>query len=212
MKTDITSRGVITTAHGEGVQIGGVPFENAAFVNRWEDWHGEPHEGTGPDALTYEAYRDTGFYMKFFRHNQRDVLFTVFQMSHTWDVGSSVRPHMHVIPMSSGSGAVIFNYSYAWAAVGDQFPPATGWTSGSMSASWTPADQYCHKVMNFGTITASTSSAESTMLVFKCERQSDSYTTGKDHGTAAANLAMLDIDLHYQRMQAGSINEWGDNS
>jgi hypothetical protein len=211
MKTDVTPKGAITYANGDGVYINGVPHEYAAYIDRWEDWHGEPHEGTGPAALTYEAYRNTGFMMQFFRSNQRDSLFTAFQMSHTWDVGSGVRPHMHVIPMASGSGDTIFTYAYAWAAYGDLFPPATGWVSGSVTSSWTPDDQYRHKVISFGAVAAPTGSQESMILVFKCERQSDSYTSSKDHGTASANLAMLDLDLHYLRIKAGSLNEWGDS-
>ena len=212
MKVDITStRGVITSNVGSGVSIDGVAHQNAAFTGRWEDWHGVPHEGTGPAELSYETYRNTGFYMTFFRHNQRDALFVVYQMSHTWDVGSSVRPHMHVIPMANVSGSTIFSFAYAWAAVGDTFPPSSGWFSGSVTSSWSPDDQYKHKIIGFGTVTAPTSSAESTILVFKCERQADTYSGSKDHGTPAANLALLDLDVHYQRYQAGSINEWDDN-
>lgn len=66
MRTDLTSKGAITYPNGNGITIDGVSHENAAFKDRWEDWHGEAHEGAGPDALTYEVYRDTGFYMKFF--------------------------------------------------------------------------------------------------------------------------------------------------
>ncbi len=80
-----------------------VPYVGSAGV--WDDLQGSITQGVNPaGSLTYEAYRDTPYKMYFWRHNQSDELNFAFQMSHQWLTSSAVRPHMHVIHMSSGSG------------------------------------------------------------------------------------------------------------
>ena len=77
VKVEINDAGV-TQSPGSGCYIGGRPLQDAAFDLRWTDLFSEVHEGTGASALTYEAYRNTGFFMRFFRHNQADKTFMVY--------------------------------------------------------------------------------------------------------------------------------------
>lgn len=210
MKTSITSaRGVVTEQTSNGVTIEGRDYHEAPFDERWDDQYAVIDEGTGPAALTYEAYRDTGFFMKFFRYNQNDNIFMRYQLSHQWDPATAVRPHMHLIPMGSGSGNVLFNYTYVWCNVGSVLPAAVGWSSGSISASYTPADQYVQKIVSLGTLTPPSGSVESTVLVFKVERDggnaADTYHANKDTGTGAANVGIMFFDLHYQKIKAGTV-------
>lgn len=210
MRTSIDSeRGVVTSRDGDGVMIEGRDHTEAPFDSRWDDLYAYIDEGTGPSALTYEAYRDTGFFMRFFRHNQNDNIFMTYQMSHQWDPTTGVTPHMHCFPMASGSGVVKFNYAYSWINVGSALPAAVGWVSGSVTESFDPSVQYLQKIVSFGTITPS-DQRESSILVFKVERPgssdaADTYSTGKDHGTAAANLGVIFFDLHYQKIKAGTV-------
>lgn len=195
-----------------GIFIEGRDYREAPFDERWDDLYAFIDEGVGPAQLTYEAYRDTGFFMRFFRHNQDDSIFMTFQMPHAWDTSTAIHPHAHVVPMSSGSGLVKLNYAYAWFNVSTEFPDSTGWTSGSVSASYTPADQFKQTIIDFGYLTPSIQ-RESSILVFKVERQgssdvSDTYSTNKTGGTAAANLGILFFDLHYQKIKAGSVDEY----
>lgn len=217
MKTSIdSSTGVVTTESGNGITLEGQDYCEAPFDKRWDDLYAVIDEGTGQAALTYEAYRDTGFYMKFFRHSQDDNIFMRYQMTHQWDPTSAVQPHVHLIPMSSGSGVVKFDYAYSWCNVNGVLPSASGWVSGSVSASYTPADQYKQKVIGFGTLTPPSGSHESAMLIFKVERPgssdtSDTYSTAKDHGTASANVAILFFDLHFQKSKAGTKTPFPEN-
>lgn len=210
MRTSIdSSRGVVTSKDGDGFSIEGRDHTEAPFGDRWDDLYAHIDEGTGPAALTYEAYRDTGFFMRFFRHNQDDNIFMTYQMSHQWDPTTGVTPHMHCFPMAAGSGVVKFNYAYSWINVGSTLPAAAGWVSGSVSASFDPSMQYMQKIVSFGTIMPS-DQRESSILVFKVERPgssdaADTYTASKDHGTAAANLGVIFFDLHYQKIKAGTI-------
>lgn len=214
MKTTISNdKGVVTEKNGDGFYVGSQTHDAAVFNERWDDLYAFIDEGTGPAQLTYEAYRDTGFYMRFYRHNQDDETFVRFQMPHSWDPLTNVRPHMHVIPCASGSGVVKFNYAYTWSLVHGGFSGSAGWISGSVTASYTPANQYNQEIISLGTIPPPAGSEESAMLVFKIERPgasdaADTYTASKPDGTAAANLGILFIDLHHQKIKAGTTVEF----
>jgi hypothetical protein len=71
----------------------------AQALTGWNDLVGSVTVGQGAGALTTEVYRDTPFRMSFFRHDQDDALSFIYQMSHQWQAGTIVRPHVHVIPM-----------------------------------------------------------------------------------------------------------------
>jgi len=208
MKTKINNQGCVSTGNGEGFEIYGFDHKQAPFNNLWDDLYAVINEGTGPAALTYEGYRDTGFFMRFFRHNQEDQIFMSYQMPHQWN-GSSVYPHMHTIPTVSGSGQVELEYSYAWTIMNSgTLPAGSGWVTGSVSASYTPDDQYQQKIISFGEVIPPAGAGDSAILVLKVARPiagSDTYSGSKDHGTAAANLGILFFDLHYQKIKAGSV-------
>lgn len=215
MKTSITSHFGVLTEAGQGVSIEGKEYHEAPFDDRWDDLIATIDEGTGPAQLTYEAFRDTGFFMRFFRHNQDDNIFMTYQLPHQWNPSTSVSIHAHIIPMASGSGDAKFNFAYSWINVGESFPAASGWISGSVSASLTPAHQYKQSIVSFGSI-APTNQRESSILIFKAERPgssdvSDTYATNKDHGTGAANIGILSFDMHYQKSKAGTISPFPES-
>jgi hypothetical protein len=215
MKTTINNQqGVVVEKDGEGFFIGSKPLEEAAFNDRWEDLFAlVVAEPDGPTSLTHEPYRDTGFYMRFFKSSQNDKIFMSYQMSHGWNYGA-IRPHMHWVAMGSGSGNVIFEYEYVWAGFEGIIPDSTGWTSGSVTASLTPWDQYRAQVVEFGTVPGlPESSGSSALLFFAVSRPGaanpgDTYDASKDHLTATANVGILFFDLHYQIRSAGSITEY----
>jgi hypothetical protein len=211
MKTYIDSqKGVHTHRDNDGVFIEGKDHKEAPFDNRWDDLRAIVNEGTGPASLTFEPYRDTGFYMRFFRHNQTDRIFMTYQMPHGWDTKSEVRPHMHMIPMGSASGSASFDFSFTWSNIDEMFSGSSGWTSGSVTVPVSALDQYSHKIINFGAILPHSAAKPSSILVFKVERNIsvDTYESSKDHGTAAANIAILEFDLHYQQLKAGTVGEF----
>lgn len=214
MRTEITyEKGVASYRDDDSITINGREYHEAPFDRRWTDLYAFMDNGTGPSQLTYEGYRDTGFFMRFFRHNQDDAIFMRYQMPHGWDPTTAVYPHMHLIPMGSGTGTVKMNFIYSWTLVnGSQLPASSGWVTGSVTGSYTAADQYVQKVIGFGAIQPPTGSVESAVLVVKVERPGasdadDTYTTSKDHGTASANVGALFFDLHYQQIKAGTVSQ-----
>jgi hypothetical protein len=215
MRNEITSeKGFVSYNDGSNsTSIEGREYHEAPFDQRWDDLYAAIDNGTGPAQLTYEGYRDTGFYMRFFRHNQDDAIFMRYQMSHQWDPTTAVSPHMHCVPMASGSGVVKMNYAYSWSMVNGALSGAAGWVSGTVSSSYTPADQYNQRIISFGLISPPATARESAILVFKVERlgasdATDTYQTSKPDGTAAANLAVLFFDVHYQKIKAGTVTQY----
>jgi hypothetical protein len=205
-------------AQNDVVNVQGLNIKNYVFDDSWDDMQGVIHgaEGTGKSGLTYEGYRDTGFNLDFFRHDQDDELNMVYQMSHMWNTTTAVWPHIHVIPMSSGSGDVYFEYSYAWVPRGEILPLSSSWTVGHSTVSFTADDRFKHSIVSFNSgISPPATAGASTMFLIKMKRlgthPSDTYSTGKDAGgglTAAANLAILAADLHYQKIQAGTNTQF----
>lgn len=140
----------------------------------------------------------------------------IYQMTHMWDPTTSVWPHIHVIPMSSGSGNVYFEYSYAWVPQGEVLPASASWTVGYSTITFTADDQFKHQIISFNSgIQPPPTAGASTMFLIKMTRlgthPSDTYSTAKDAGaglTAAANLAILGADIHYQKLRAGTTSQF----
>ena len=189
--------------------VNSVPFVGSG---KWNDIQGPVQEGTGASALTIEAYRDTPFRMYFTQHNQADQLHFTYQMSHDWD-GTAVKPHMHIIPMSSGSGLIHFAGQYAWVQVnGAALPANASWTPFTGSLSVTPADQYIERIISFGEVQPLANPKASDILCIEVERvpATDTYETSKSPGTAAANVAIVSVDCHYRIGKLGTTNEFGE--
>lgn len=183
------------------------------FSDRWDDLFAQMQEGSGSAALTHEAYRDTGFPMSFFRHNQDDRINMVYQMSHGWDA-TEVRPHIHCIPMAAANGDVVFECKHVWAKTNELIPANSQWTTSAVTASFVVADQYKHKIVSFPTVAASSASnmGSSAMLFYSVTRTGlgagDTYTGSKDHGAAAANLGVIYFDCHARKDNAGTVSEF----
>lgn len=188
--------------------VSSVPFTGQAGV--WDDLQGSISQGVNPGAsLIYEAYRDSPFKMYFWRHNLSDELNMSYQMSHSWLTSSAVRPHLHVVPMSSASGVFAVTGAYAWVGVSGTLGPALQWTGFLVTRSFTPADQYQHHIVSLGYIEPRVNSAVSDVLLIHLEREptTDTYQTSKDSGTAAANVGLLSADTHYRKVELGTVDE-----
>lgn len=183
------------------------------FKDLWDDLLGSISDGNlgkGVAALVSEGYRDTDFLMYFLRHNQDDTINIIYQMPHMWELETAVRPHIHIIPMVSASGNLYVQYQYSWAPFDQVLGAAATWTTGSVTIPLTPADQYKHRLITIGNISPPVGSGPSTMLLFKTTRAGtdplDTYSTNKTGGgTPAANVGILYVDLHYQKIRAGTL-------
>jgi hypothetical protein len=167
------------------------------------------------DQLVTEVYRDTNYLMSFFSHSVDKEINIELQMPHTKKLGDAIDFHLHLVPMANGSGTVRFTWEYVWFNIGSEIPAATSWTSGSTEIALVAADQYKHRLHDILTsVAAPTGEGYSSIFLMRLIREgthaNDDYTTGKDHGTAAANLGLVSVDAHIRHDRFGSINEASD--
>jgi hypothetical protein len=176
----------------------------------WDDVFGDISQGAGVAALTYQAYRDTSFMMYFMQHNQPDALFFRYQFPHRWNK-KQVRPHLHFLPMAAGAGRFAVIGHYVWVSVDRLVPAIAGWTAYSAYMDLVAGDQYREKILTLAKCDPPENSKESDILLIRCVRDhagADTYTTSKDHGTAAANIGLLSMDAHYQSEKSGTVQEY----
>jgi hypothetical protein len=192
------------------------PLVNSATYQNLEMWSWDDMtfavvSGQTPNTdLTTEAYRDTGHMLAFVRHDQNNSMHVVLEMSHHW-AQTDVLLHLHVIPMAAGSGNVIYGGRYFFGSITDVTPAASGWTTIAKTDPLVSGDQYKGRMVSLATCAPPAAVSHSSILSAHIYRDglslSDTYTTSKDHGTAAANLAIVAVDVHYQRLLAGSVEE-----
>lgn len=189
----------------------------AQALTGWNDLLGGVSAGLGAAALTTEVYRDTPLLMAFFRANQNDALSFIYQMSHQWQPGTVVRPHVHVVPMADPAATqnVYIVGQYAWASPTRVLPANAGWTTFAITFAINPGDAFKVKVIDTTNATGITPPAgidESDMLCVYFSRQGtdplDTYSTAKSGGTASANLGLVSFDCHYQGQKIGSLVEF----
>lgn len=209
------SIGVVTELAGDEILIDGVDGKQYPFKDLYDDLLGSVGDGNlakGTSALTLEGYRDSDFPIYFMRHDQDDTLTIIYQMPHMWDYTTAVWPHIHYIPMAAASGNVYFSFSYVWAPRGEVVPALSSWVSGNKTISITAGDQFKHLAAGFATINPPAAAGASTMLLMKITRLGDdvldTYNTNKTGGTAAANFGVLYLDLHYQKIRAGTTSQF----
>ena len=190
--------------------IGPSGVGNNDYGERWGDALGNV-EQTRRRGFVSENYRDTNTEVEFIKHNQVSYMDGAIQFDHDYILDSEIRLHVHHVPMANASGDVRFEWQYTFAIPGHEVPAVASWTTGHTILSLTAGDQYKHKADTLFTLTPS-GAAPSSILLFQVSRNTshadDTYTTDKDHGTAAANLGILYFDAHYRKGSPGTATEW----
>lgn len=215
--------GALNTVPGTLVLSNGVDIIGQAYVDStgsyvnntglWDDLQGPVEQAAGAAALTFEAYRDTGMFAYFMKHNQDDTLYKAYQMPHSWDRGT-VKPHIHIIPMANPAATenIRFIGKYAWTQVGVALPADASWTPFTADHPVNTTDEFKQAVVPLVTIAPPTTPKESNVLLIWLQRPgasdaADTYTTSKVLGTAAANVMVVSIDCHIQKNKRGTSTE-----
>lgn len=206
------NRGSTTTA--DGLQVlepsGGTPGRWVIVGGLWNYASADPISLNGLNVCSYEQYRDTPVKLCFSPHNASAVLSGSLQMPRTWKAGTEVNFVVQTIPCAATSGTVAISYSYVAIGAGSAVPALSAWTTSTATLAVTSADQYKTIPIPIDSIGMSHIQTEGAHVLFKIERAigTDSYTGSKDHGTSAANLAILSAGVHYMRGQGGTRSEY----
>jgi hypothetical protein len=108
-----------------------------------------------------------------------------------------------------------FAGSYAWAGFGYTTPANTSWTTFTSDVIVSPGDAFTTKFAQCFEATAPSDLLESSILLIYLYRDSgtaDTYTTskvseGSGDKTAAANVAILALDAHFEKNKEGTYTE-----
>jgi hypothetical protein len=104
-----------------------------------------------------------------------------------------------------------FQIKYNWVAYGVEVPAAVGWTTIYKTVSIAKADIYKDAIATLATIPPGANAKESSILRVQIIRLgtniNDTYNDNKTGGTNAANIALWDIDCHYQQDKSGTVTE-----
>jgi hypothetical protein len=214
MKVNLTSRqGVVEEIDGNSVLIEGKDYREAPFDERWDDLGAYNEIFIGDAGVTelFQTYRDTDILLRYFMSDRDHKMVMTYQMPHSWDPSTSIKPHLHYIPMAAGNGSVKLNYAYAWANNGYEFPGNVGWTSGSITFVVSQSMQYTSHIASIATLVPPAAAHESSILMMKVQRvgsdPQDTYKALNDDGSTG-NISILYFDVHYQKIKAGTVKEF----
>jgi hypothetical protein len=139
--------------------------------------------------------------------NEEEVFFSV-QLPHNWKEGSTIYPHVHWSPQTSGNnGSVVWGLEYTWVNYNSTtpltFPNTTIITVTSASINGSSYRDK-HLITSFNGLTPdNTQDKISSILMCRFFRKS-----GDAADTYNGNAAVLSVDFHYQMDGIGSHTEF----
>ena len=121
--------------------------------------------------------------------NEQSLYFNI-QMPHTWKEGSSIYPHVHWMPSTTGSGTVRWGLEYTWVSIDGTFGPSnTIYGEEAISG-----NQHKHIMTAINSASMDPSGKEaSSMILCRIFRNSSNALD-----TYAGDAILLEFDLHYQ--------------
>ena len=152
----------------------------------------------------------TGFRLPFFRHDQDQSLSAVLQLPHRWQPGTIVRPHALMVPAAPILLPRIAILSGRWAFAGGKYPIGP-WERFEVALRLEPHMEYLVQIIDFSHdsgVQPPEEILESDVFLLELMRNGtdprDTFTDSKPEGIAAANLALLTLNLHYQSCKGGT--------
>lgn len=168
---------------------------------RWDDLRVTLDNGTNAAQLGYLS-GSSGPQIWYFRYNQgvEAMSFTV-QLPHSWKEGTTIYPHLHWAPKSSGTGNVEWNFEYTWANYDAATPQVFPAITTNTVVSTGPFTANTHSIT---ALSASNSGIDGTgkkiSSILICRIWRDSGTSGDTYNYDAG---VLFVDFHIQ------IDSWG---
>ena len=173
---------------------------------RWDDLRVTLDNGSSAAVLDY-LNGSSGPQIWYFRGNGTDeaMSFTV-QLPHGWKEGSTIHPHIHWIPKSTGTGDVEWNFEYSWAnydPVTPQVFPAITTSTVVASGPFTAKAHSITSLTTGNTGIDGTGKKISSILICRIWRNSS-----RANDTYNADAGVLFVDFHIQVDGYGSHQEY----
>ena len=140
----------------------------------------------------------TGVFLYHFDAASEEELFCTAQMPHRWKEGTSINPHVHWAPTTTGTGVVVWAIEYVTSNINGTFGNtalATVNDAGDGTAKK-------HQIADFTPISMS-GKTMSCITLFRIYRKAADAAD-----TYAADAALLEFDIHFEIDAPGSAQEY----
>lgn len=171
---------------------------------RWDDLR-FPAQGINPPGAAGSATRETAVGLLSFAGNADNYIAGVAQMPHSWRAGTSVRPHIHLIPINAAAGVnSVWKFEYNRANNNDTFENAfDSWTELDTITVANPNNaQALLLPTGFGDLDM-TGYLESSIILWRLSRLASSDAADDDAGA----WYLAEFDIHYQINKNGTTDE-----
>jgi len=180
---------------------GTLKFVGAATI--WDDMR-FPASGFNPAGSTAPPTVDTSTGMLLFSGTADNIIGGIAQMPHSWKVGSTIRPHMHLRFPTASANNTRWSFGYDLANVDGNFVNAYGtYTAGGTITVANPNNALKHAKASFSTIDM-TGYTMSCCIMWRITRLAASDAADND----LANCALLEFDIHFEIDTVGSRQEF----
>jgi hypothetical protein len=155
-----------------------------------------PALGTFGSSGNLRAYR-------FESGKHQEVEFEI-QLPHSWKQGTRIYPHVHWSPINTTTGNVVWELEYAWSNIDGTFGSPSNMATDATAAGGTA---WVHKLSLLksggNAYIDGTGKTFSSMIVCRLHRNAGS---GSD--TLAADVSLLEFDIHYEIDSFGADGEY----
>jgi hypothetical protein len=173
-------------------------------TRRWDDLR-FPSQGINPAGSPAPAGVDTDTGALSFAGNQDNVVGGIAQMPHSWWIGSTVKPHVHLrFPTSNAGKNTRWQFGYDVANVNENFANAIGtYTTLAAITVANPASTVKHVIAGLGDLSMA-GKKESCIILWRLSRLAASDAADDDTNACL----LLEFDIHFQIQKTGTIEEY----
>jgi len=170
---------------------------------QWDDMR-FPATAVNPPGLASDPDFDTTNGGWLFDATATELVFLAAQMPHAWKEGSRIRPHVHWQKTTSAAGDVYWQLDYKKVPIAEVMDASFTTLTVSSTVPGTPDNDLAgeHLISTFGDVSM-TENTLSDMFLFKLSR-----IGGNAADTYAADVRLLEFDIHYQLNSLGSGREF----
>ena len=169
----------------------------------WDDLRSSA-TAINPPGAAADPDVDTSTGLLLFDAGSTELVFVAVQMPHGWIEGSTLVPHVHWMKTTAEAGDVSWRMRYRYANAGDVFSAWSSPVTVSSVVPGTPDNDTAekHLISTFGDLSIPTGRL-SMMMIFEIAR-----IGGAAEDTYGADATLLEFDVHYQRNQPGSSQQF----
>jgi hypothetical protein len=155
----------------------------------------------GVSAPDFGNFTDANIQCYRFSATQDDIVYGSLQLSHRYKAGTTLKPHIHIAPMTAAAGAttnMVWWMYYSITNISSAFPAST---LVKITNSLEAVPQYQHTILSLGDIANPAGKGSDVMMFTVIRKGTDVADTYDNYA------ALLSFDLHFEVDKPGSDGE-----